>query len=167
MKMLLIMVTTMSTAMIMSSHPLSMGFNLIILTMMLSMIMSMIMKYSWYSYILVLVMLGGMLILFMYMATIASNEMMKFSMKMMKIMLFIMIMSAIIMKNEYYMSMENIMPMMENQQNMSMMKLFNTKNMIITILLAVYLLVTMIYITYITNMFEGPMRKKNYEKTNS
>nr|YP_011010365.1 NADH dehydrogenase subunit 6 [Metrocoris acutus]WPW46980.1 NADH dehydrogenase subunit 6 [Metrocoris acutus] len=161
MKMIYMMIITLSTIMMGMSHPLSMGFNLILLTMMLSMIMNLIMKYSWYSYILVLVMLGGMLVLFMYMASIASNEIMKFSAKMTMIAMLIMVISITILKNDMYMNMNSIIPVIENQQNMSLMKLFNSKSSIITIMLAMYLLITMIYVIFITNVFEGPMRKKS------
>nr|YP_011010378.1 NADH dehydrogenase subunit 6 [Metrocoris triangulatus]WPW46993.1 NADH dehydrogenase subunit 6 [Metrocoris triangulatus] len=161
MKLMYMFVTMMSTIMIMARHPLSMGFNLILMTAMLSMMMNLFMKYSWYSYILILVMLGGMLVLFMYMASVASNEIMKFSLKMMLTTIMVTIIVTIFMKNEMIMNMQTIIPTIENQQSMSMMKLFNSKTMIITILLAMYLLMTMIYVIFINNVFEGPMRKKN------
>nr|YP_010270171.1 NADH dehydrogenase subunit 6 [Potamometra zhengi]UJY96897.1 NADH dehydrogenase subunit 6 [Potamometra zhengi]UJY96910.1 NADH dehydrogenase subunit 6 [Potamometra zhengi]UJY96923.1 NADH dehydrogenase subunit 6 [Potamometra zhengi] len=161
MKMIITIIMTLSTSMIMMKHPLSMGFSIILLTMLTAIMMNMMIKYSWYSYILVLVMLGGMLVLFMYMASIASNEIMKFSMKILLLMVITFIMSNLLINNE----MDNMTPpnmyFIENQNNMSMMKLFNSKTSIITILLASYLLITMIYVIFITNMFEGPMRKKS------
>nr|YP_011010703.1 NADH dehydrogenase subunit 6 [Metrocoris communis]WPW47383.1 NADH dehydrogenase subunit 6 [Metrocoris communis] len=161
MKMIYTMIIILSTIMMGLSHPLSMGFNLILLTILLSTTMNLIMKYSWYSYILVLVMLGGMLVLFMYMASIASNEIMKFSVKMIMMSFMVMIIMMLIMKNDMNMNMNTIISVIENQQNMSMMKLFNSKSSIITVMLAMYLLITMIYVIFITNVFEGPMRKKN------
>nr|YP_011010404.1 NADH dehydrogenase subunit 6 [Metrocoris inthanon]WPW47019.1 NADH dehydrogenase subunit 6 [Metrocoris inthanon] len=161
MKIMYMMITALSTMMIMSQHPLSMGFNLILLTLILSMSMNLFMKYSWYSYILILVMLGGMLVLFMYMASVASNEIMKFSLKMVMSPLMVVIISFFLLKNEMMTNINMIIPTIENQQTFSMMKLFNSKSMIITILLAMYLLITMIYVIFIVNVFEGPMRKKN------
>nr|YP_011010560.1 NADH dehydrogenase subunit 6 [Halovelia lannae]WPW47201.1 NADH dehydrogenase subunit 6 [Halovelia lannae] len=160
MKILMTMMLTLSTTIIMTKHPLSMGFMIIIQTMILSIIINLMMKYSWYSYILVLTMLGGMLILFMYMASIASNEMMKWSTKMFLIMIitFTLIM---LMKNKFIIMDYNNITIMENQQNMNLMKLFNTKSSMLTIMMAMYLLITMIYVIFITNTFEGPMRKKN------
>nr|YP_010268845.1 NADH dehydrogenase subunit 6 [Halobates hayanus]UIG88224.1 NADH dehydrogenase subunit 6 [Halobates hayanus]UIG88228.1 NADH dehydrogenase subunit 6 [Halobates hayanus] len=161
MKMIFTIMIMMSTTMMMLKHPLSMGFNLILITFTSSITMSMWMKYTWYSYILVLVMLGGMLVLFMYMASIASNEIMKFSFKTM-IMMMISIMIAMILLNEEMLSYNSIIiQTMDGQQNMSMMKLFNSKSSYITIMMALYLLMTMIYVIFITNTFEGPMRKKN------
>nr|YP_011010586.1 NADH dehydrogenase subunit 6 [Halobates poseidon]WPW47240.1 NADH dehydrogenase subunit 6 [Halobates poseidon] len=161
MKMILIMMITASTMLMVLNHPLSMGFNLILITFLSSMVMSIWMKYTWYSYILVLVMLGGMLVLFMYMASIASNEIMKFSLKTMILMMTTMIMTMILLKEEMLSYNTTMIQTMDSQQNMSMMKLFNTKSSIITIMMALYLLMTMIYVIFITNTFEGPMRKKN------
>nr|QEH58971.1 NADH dehydrogenase subunit 6 [Rhagovelia sp. XD-2019] len=158
----LIMLTTL---IIMVNHPLSMGFLLILQTITTAMIMNMIMKNSWYSYILTLIMAGGMLILFMYMASIASNEIMKFSLKM--IMPATLIMMLFFMETENFMNFESNKMNLEMNQTLSLMKLFSTKSLIITILLALYLLMTMIYVISIINIFKGPMRMKNYENTNS
>nr|YP_011010690.1 NADH dehydrogenase subunit 6 [Halobates matsumurai]WPW47370.1 NADH dehydrogenase subunit 6 [Halobates matsumurai] len=161
MKMIFMLMITLSTTLIILKHPLSMGFNLILITFLSSMVMSIWMKYTWYSYILVLVMLGGMLVLFMYMASIASNEIMKFSFKTLIMIMTTMMISAIFLKEEMLSFNMTIIQTMDGQQNLSMMKLFNTKSSIITIMMALYLLMTMIYVIFITNTFEGPMRKKN------
>nr|YP_011010599.1 NADH dehydrogenase subunit 6 [Halobates alluaudi]WPW47253.1 NADH dehydrogenase subunit 6 [Halobates alluaudi]WPW47292.1 NADH dehydrogenase subunit 6 [Halobates alluaudi] len=161
MKMMFMLMITMSTTLTVLNHPLSLGFTLILITFLSSMIMSMWMKYTWYSYILILVMLGGMLVLFMYMASIASNEIMKFSFKTLIMIMTIMIISMIFLKEEMLSYNSTVIQTMDGQQNMSMMKLFNTQSSIITIMMALYLLMTMIYVIFITNSFEGPMRKKN------
>nr|YP_011010248.1 NADH dehydrogenase subunit 6 [Halobates nereis]WPW46837.1 NADH dehydrogenase subunit 6 [Halobates nereis] len=161
MKMIFMLMIASSTTLVILNHPLSMGFSLILITFLASMVMSIWMKYTWYSYILVLVMLGGMLVLFMYMASIASNEIMKFSFKTLIMIIFIMIMSAIFLKEEMLSYNSTFIQTLDGQQNMSMMKLFNTQSSIITIMMALYLLMTMIYVIFITNTFEGPMRKKN------
>nr|YP_010268797.1 NADH dehydrogenase subunit 6 [Halobates maculatus]UIG88112.1 NADH dehydrogenase subunit 6 [Halobates maculatus]UIG88132.1 NADH dehydrogenase subunit 6 [Halobates maculatus] len=161
MKMIFMLMITTTTIMTMLKHPLSMGFNLILITFLSSITMSIWMKYTWYSYILVLVMLGGMLVLFMYMASIASNEIMKFSFKIFITMIIFMIITTILLKMEMMSYSSTMIQTMDGQQNMSMMKLFNTQSSIITIMMALYLLMTMIYVIFITNTFEGPMRKKN------
>nr|YP_011010456.1 NADH dehydrogenase subunit 6 [Xenobates argentatus]WPW47084.1 NADH dehydrogenase subunit 6 [Xenobates argentatus] len=161
MKMILLMIITMSTIIIFMNHPLSMGFIIIIQTILLSMMINMMMKYSWYSYILILTMLGGMLILFMYMASIASNEIMKFSPKIMILTIITFMVTMVIVKNEFMMMNYQNLMIMENQQNMSLMKLFNNKSSMLTIIMAMYLLMTMIYVIFMINTFEGPMRKKN------
>nr|YP_011010638.1 NADH dehydrogenase subunit 6 [Halobates bryani]WPW47318.1 NADH dehydrogenase subunit 6 [Halobates bryani] len=161
MKLIFMFMIATSTTLITLNHPLSMGFSLILITFLSSMVMSIWMKYTWYSYILVLVMLGGMLVLFMYMASIASNEIMKFSFKTLILIMTTMIVSAIFLKEDMLSYNSAIIQTADSQQNMSMMKLFNTQSSIITIMMALYLLMTMIYVIFITNTFEGPMRKKN------
>nr|YP_011010131.1 NADH dehydrogenase subunit 6 [Halobates germanus]WPW46642.1 NADH dehydrogenase subunit 6 [Halobates germanus]WPW46655.1 NADH dehydrogenase subunit 6 [Halobates germanus]WPW46759.1 NADH dehydrogenase subunit 6 [Halobates germanus]WPW46772.1 NADH dehydrogenase subunit 6 [Halobates germanus] len=161
MKMIFMIMIMMSTTMMALKHPLSMGFNLILITFMSSITMSIWMKYSWYSYILILVMLGGMLVLFMYMASIASNEIMKFSFKTLVMMMISIVVTMILLKEEMLSYNSIMIQTMDGQQNMSMMKLFNTQSSYITIMMALYLLMTMIYVIFITNTFEGPMRKKN------
>nr|YP_011010612.1 NADH dehydrogenase subunit 6 [Halobates robustus]WPW47279.1 NADH dehydrogenase subunit 6 [Halobates robustus] len=161
MKIIFMLMITMSTLLMILNHPLSMGFSLILITFLSSMLMSIWLKYTWYSYILVLVMLGGMLVLFMYMASIASNEIMKFSFKTLIMVIITMTITSILLKEEMLSYSNSIIQTMDSQQNMSMMKLFNTKSSIITIMMALYLLMTMIYVIFITNTFEGPMRKKN------
>nr|YP_009434161.1 NADH dehydrogenase subunit 6 [Mylabris aulica]APB02827.1 NADH dehydrogenase subunit 6 [Mylabris aulica] len=61
-------------------HPLSLGLVLLAQTSLVSLISGRLCPNFWFSYILFLIMIGGMLILFIYMTSIASNE--KFSMNM-------------------------------------------------------------------------------------
>nr|WQM87279.1 NADH dehydrogenase subunit 6 [Esakia johorensis] len=161
MKTLITIMVMLSTMLISLKHPLSMGFNLILTTVTISITMGIMMKYTWYSYILILVMLGGMLVLFMYMASIASNEIMNFSLKLTMTTIIVSLLTFMLLKNEMLMYNFTMIENIENQQNMSMIKLFNGKSSIMTIMMALYLLITMIYVIYITNTFEGPMRKKN------
>nr|UJG10825.1 NADH dehydrogenase subunit 6 [Ips typographus]UUG47430.1 NADH dehydrogenase subunit 6 [Ips typographus]UUG47547.1 NADH dehydrogenase subunit 6 [Ips typographus] len=55
-------------------HPLSLGGILFTQTSLAALASSYLFMNSWYSYILFLIMIGGMLILFIYMTSIASNE---------------------------------------------------------------------------------------------
>nr|YP_009472905.1 NADH dehydrogenase subunit 6 [Aphelocheirus jendeki]AST10109.1 NADH dehydrogenase subunit 6 [Aphelocheirus jendeki] len=147
-------------------HPLSMGLILILQTMTVSMITGIMMNSFWFSYILFIILLGGALVLFIYMASIASNEKFSFSTKMMSTVI-IMLTSNIIfifMKDEiYFNSIWNlsIKSLNENEQLMTLIKLFNSQSMSLTILLVIYLLLTMIAITNVVNTFEGPMRSKS------
>nr|AVC55941.1 NADH dehydrogenase subunit 6 [Ips grandicollis] len=55
-------------------HPLTLGSILFFQTSLAALASSLLFSNSWYSYILFLIMIGGMLILFIYMTSIASNE---------------------------------------------------------------------------------------------
>nr|QFK69058.1 NADH dehydrogenase subunit 6 [Phymatostetha signifera] len=171
MKMMIIMMSMlMSTLFPTMKHPLSMGFILLMQTG-LSCMMNGMNNYSyWFSYLLFITFIGGMMVLFIYMASIASNMTFKFSIK---LMIMIMIMTMLLMT----MNMVDTMLMNENNMNefinyelmsknnnkemMSIMKMFNMPTMMITIMLIIYLLFTMISIIKITNKKEGPLRTKN------
>nr|AIW06338.1 NADH dehydrogenase subunit 6 [Teloganodidae sp. MT-2014] len=61
------------------SHPLSMGLVLLLQTVTISILTGLMNFNSWFSYVLFLVFLGGMLILFIYMTSLAPNEKFYFS----------------------------------------------------------------------------------------
>nr|UVF38375.1 NADH dehydrogenase subunit 6 [Cerogria popularis] len=79
MKILIFIMMLLSFLFMMFSHPISMGLILLIQTIMVSLMTSFIFLSSWFSYMLFLILIGGLLILFMYMTSIASNEKFKFN----------------------------------------------------------------------------------------
>nr|YP_009041217.1 NADH dehydrogenase subunit 6 [Gramastacus lacus]CDQ51980.1 NADH dehydrogenase subunit 6 [Gramastacus lacus] len=56
------------------THPLSMGLTLLTQTILVCLVTGTFNTSFWFSYILFLIFLGGMLILFIYIASLASNE---------------------------------------------------------------------------------------------
>nr|WKU84025.1 NADH dehydrogenase subunit 6 [Nuntianus cubanus] len=154
------------------NHPLSMGIMLLIQTLMICCISGLLTKSFWFSYILFLIFVGGMLVLFIYVTSLASNEMFSLSMKMLFlsfIYLFIMMIFMIFMDKMILMfnSLNNEMIsismlnsyMSENSLNLN--KLYNYPTNIITIMLIVYLLITLIATVKITKLFFGPLRSMN------
>nr|APX39833.1 NADH dehydrogenase subunit 6 [Apteropeda ovulum] len=147
-------------------HPLSCGLILLLQTILTAM-MSGLMNYNfWYSYILFLIMIGGMLVLFIYMTSIASNEKFKFNMKMMLFLIFtffLMIMMFMFTDFFYSNSTNQLMEMKMNwllNNNFSLMKYFNYPNYFIMIMLISYLFITLIAIVKITNFSFGSLRQK-------
>nr|ATD53073.1 NADH dehydrogenase subunit 6 [Paphnutius ruficeps]ATV98866.1 NADH dehydrogenase subunit 6 [Paphnutius sp. EMHAU-15062703] len=150
-------------------HPLSMGFMLLMQTMISCLINGMNNYSYWFSYLLFITFIGGMLVLFIYMASIASNEKFKFSLKLLTLIMIMtplmfmsmvdiqMTMSININENVNY----NLNSKINNKEILSVMKMFNYPTMMITILTIIYLLFTMISIISITNNSEGPLRMKN------
>nr|WGO57779.1 NADH dehydrogenase subunit 6 [Episymploce sp.] len=164
-----IMLMTMSTLLSISftqmNHPLAMGLMLLIQTVLISLLSGMLSQTFWFSYVLFLIFLGGMLILFIYVTSLASNEMFFLSMKMIVssitvmfflIIMFLMFKSSIYQNQEMYHFMS-----MNNSLINSLMKLYNQPTGIITILLASYLFLTLIAVVKITNIFKGPLRQMN------
>nr|YP_010385255.1 NADH dehydrogenase subunit 6 [Anatrichus pygmaeus]UPM51791.1 NADH dehydrogenase subunit 6 [Anatrichus pygmaeus] len=154
------------------NHPLAMGLTLLFQTIFISLITGMITKNFWFSYILFLIFLGGMLVLFIYVTSLASNEMFSLSIKsFMFNMFFMMTISFIIylfmdsmmfnlnMINEEMNSFNDYLFLKEN--SLSLNKLYNFPTNYITILLMNYLLITLIAIVKITKLFYGPLRTMN------
>nr|WRM53928.1 NADH dehydrogenase subunit 6 [Linnaemya omega] len=149
-------------------HPLAMGLTLLIQTTLITMSSGYMNKSFWFSYILFLVFIGGMLVLFIYVTSLASNEMFTFSIKLMLISMIMLMFFFILVsmlnkslmlqsKNLEIKSTFNINNyIMEN--SLSLNKLYNYPNNLLTILLMNYLLITLIAVVKITKTFKGPLR---------
>nr|YP_009564651.1 NADH dehydrogenase subunit 6 [Hoplasoma unicolor]QAY81948.1 NADH dehydrogenase subunit 6 [Hoplasoma unicolor] len=147
-------------------HPLSCGLILLTQTIFTALISGLMNYNYWYSYILFLIMIGGMLILFIYMTSIASNEKFKFSEKLLFI---ILLMSMIMISSltiDYFYSHLWISIMDIKSQNYifnnswAMNKYFNFPNNLLTFILINYLFITLIMTVKITKFSYGPLRQK-------
>nr|AVJ52596.1 NADH dehydrogenase subunit 6 [Sphyrocoris obliquus] len=144
------------------SHPLSMGFILILQTLIIAISAGMMLSNFFFSYIIMIIMLSGALVLFIYMASVASNEKFKTPVTMMitfsiAFILSIIIINKLDMMNDYLMN-NNI-----SQSMITLTKLFNSMSAYLTIMMIFYLLITMIIVSFIASSSEGPLRMKNYE----
>nr|UOA67853.1 NADH dehydrogenase subunit 6 [Sophianus sp.] len=154
----------MMTSMIMinMNHPLSMGIMLILQTILTSMITGMMMKTFWASYVLIITMLSGMLVLFIYMSSIASNE--KFyTMKLNNLTLMLIITMFLIPSDKMIIS-DNYWGLemgIYNYDTYTLNKIYLLENGFMTLMLVIYLFYAMIVSTQIVNILEGPMRMKN------
>nr|YP_010925408.1 NADH dehydrogenase subunit 6 [Figulus punctatus]WKD83639.1 NADH dehydrogenase subunit 6 [Figulus punctatus] len=162
--MLILLTTSLSLSMIMIfvSHPLSFGMILVIQTIIIS-LMTGIMYSTWYSYILFIIMIGGMLVLFMYMTNVASNEKFKLSKNI----------SIIVMSWTMLLTITQIMDTMliystslkpfskSSLLSLSLSKYLNFPMNSILILIMIYLLLTLIAVIKITNIKHGPLRHTN------
>nr|YP_010736868.1 NADH dehydrogenase subunit 6 [Macropsis ocellata]WEP24742.1 NADH dehydrogenase subunit 6 [Macropsis ocellata] len=160
--MLIKMMTILSIFMPMMKTPLSLGAVLMAQTILSTMLMNKMLLNSWFPMITFLMMIGGMMILFMYMSSIASNE--KFKMNMNLTMIFVTMMIAteeLMMETQINEAQDMIY--ISNQESISMTKLYNKKSYIITLLLVLTLLLTMISISNIVMFHKGPLRMKTYE----
>nr|AVN68331.1 NADH dehydrogenase subunit 6 [Ectobius sp. Z254C] len=144
-------------------HPLAMGLTLLIQTIIMSMISGMMSKNFWFSYILFLIFLGGMLILFIYVTSLASNEMFNTSTGMI-IMIMLLIPIMMLMTKNYWSELnlynqESMNFLVNSNLSTTLIKLYNHPTNLITIMLASYLFLTLIIVVKITNIFKGPLRK--------
>nr|QZP41104.1 NADH dehydrogenase subunit 6 [Geoscapheus dilatatus] len=146
------------------NHPLAMGLILLIQTIMISMITGLSTQSFWFSYVLFLIFIGGMLVLFIYITSLASNEMFIMSTKLLYLMLMIMPLLAFLMKmnflnltNQEYMMFLTI----NNSTPLPLLKLYSYPTGTLTIMMAIYLLITLIAVVKIINIFSGPLRQMN------
>nr|AWB98807.1 NADH dehydrogenase subunit 6 [Anopheles argyritarsis] len=150
-------------------HPLSMGLMLLIQTFLTCLITSIYVKTFWFSYVLFLIFLGGMLILFIYVTSLSSNEMfsMSFSLTMMGLMIFtIFTLLFLIMDKSLIdqfitnMEMEKLSNInnLINENILSLNKMYNFPTNLITLLLINYLFLTLLVTVKITKKFYGPLR---------
>nr|YP_009479976.1 NADH dehydrogenase subunit 6 [Paraona staudingeri]AVY51839.1 NADH dehydrogenase subunit 6 [Paraona staudingeri] len=155
------------------NNPLSMGLLILIQTLMICLISGMLIKTYWFSYILFLTFMGGLLVLFIYVSSIASNELFKPSFNL-KIILLISIFMMILyqmmyMNNLFWLNLSSNSDMnnfyllnlfINNENKINLTKLYNNQTFMIMLLLMIYLFITLIAVVKITNIFYGPLRSK-------
>nr|YP_010557037.1 NADH dehydrogenase subunit 6 [Ogcogaster segmentator]UYS92708.1 NADH dehydrogenase subunit 6 [Ogcogaster segmentator] len=169
---MMLMLTSMNMILSMNfiqmKHPLAMGLTLLLQTIIISLICGLFTHSYWFAYILFLIMLGGMLVLFIYVTSLASNELFSFSMKnfITSIMLMmLMLMMFMFMDNSLFTTNNMEMMMLSPENNLfienesSLIKLYNNPTMNITILMINYLLLTLIVVVKITNINYGSLRQ--------
>nr|YP_010309845.1 NADH dehydrogenase subunit 6 [Mocis ancilla]UMR54959.1 NADH dehydrogenase subunit 6 [Mocis ancilla] len=173
-KMLLsFLIIIISLFMMFMNNPLSMGLMILMQTLLVCMLSGMLIKTYWFSYILFLTFLGGLLVLFIYVSSIASNELFKPSFNM-KIMLYLCLFFIIpiqffFFNKLYWMNfsfnsdMNNLISLslfINNENKINLSKLYNNQTFMIMLMLIIYLFITLIAVVKITNIFYGPLRSK-------
>nr|WBK26866.1 NADH dehydrogenase subunit 6 [Bastilla crameri] len=155
------------------NNPLSMGLMILFQTLLTCLLSGMLIKTYWFSYILFLTFLGGLLVLFIYVSSIASNELFKpsFNAKMLFFLfsLLLFLIQIIFMNNLFWMNfsfnsdMNNFMSLsmfFNNENKINLTKIYNNQTFMIMLMLIIYLFITLIAVVKITNIFYGPLRSK-------
>nr|YP_010988404.1 NADH dehydrogenase subunit 6 [Chibiraga houshuaii]WOR75491.1 NADH dehydrogenase subunit 6 [Chibiraga houshuaii] len=159
-----------SFSMFFFNHPLSMMLLILAQTFLICLISGAMIETYWFSYILFLTFLGGLLVLFIYISSIASNEMFKFN-NFIKIMPFyiIFLMIAVYMgyKNifwlNFFINIEmdnyfNYLLFINNENLLNITKLYNNQTFLMMMMMMIYLFITLVTVVKITNIFYGPLR---------
>nr|YP_004934859.1 NADH dehydrogenase subunit 6 [Paracladura trichoptera]AET13110.1 NADH dehydrogenase subunit 6 [Paracladura trichoptera] len=149
-------------------HPLALGISLLIQTFFICLIVGTTSKTFWFSYTMFLIFLGGMLILFVYMTSLASNEMFSFSFKLLMYNILLLMNLYVILYISDKMMISSFMHNMENmmmneysfntENSINLNKLYNYPTNMITIMMISYLFVTLIAIVKMTKIFKGSLR---------
>nr|YP_010988671.1 NADH dehydrogenase subunit 6 [Allanaspides hickmani]WOR80976.1 NADH dehydrogenase subunit 6 [Allanaspides hickmani]WOR80989.1 NADH dehydrogenase subunit 6 [Allanaspides hickmani] len=149
-------------------HPLAMGLTLLVQTCFICITSGVINLSFWFSYILFLIFLGGMLVLFIYVTSLASNETFKFSTMLASffVWLFIGFFLFEMFFSDYLISYFNTLSLSSFYTQMSpelpmqniISLIYLPSLLLYTIFMMLYLLLTLIVIVKITNNSQGPLR---------
>nr|YP_003587444.1 NADH dehydrogenase subunit 6 [Papilio maraho]ACN91371.1 NADH dehydrogenase subunit 6 [Papilio maraho]UDY69697.1 NADH dehydrogenase subunit 6 [Papilio elwesi] len=168
------LIVLLSIMMLFLNHPLSMGLMILVQTLITCMLSGMLINSYWFSYILFLVFLGGLLVLFIYVSSVASNELFNTNFLLknsMIIMLFLSFFLSIMymynlnllnfLSNYEMMNMLNFFIFFNNENKINLTKLYNNQTYFMMLMLIIYLFITLVAIVKITNIFFGPLRTMN------
>nr|QFQ01341.1 NADH dehydrogenase subunit 6 [Nematocarcinus gracilis] len=147
-------------------HPLAMGMTLLVQTIIICAASGLSAKSMWFSYILFLIFLGAMLVLFIYVASLASNESFSLAPSLFLLTALIMIIGLLLttidplmtslkitLENSFLNNSEFIL---STKAHLSM--IYNPSSMNLTLFIIMYLLLTLIVVVKITSTFFGPLR---------
>nr|YP_010882025.1 NADH dehydrogenase subunit 6 [Isocapnia anguis]WID86712.1 NADH dehydrogenase subunit 6 [Isocapnia anguis] len=154
------------------THPLAMGLMLLVQTLLICLLTGLMTQSFWFSYALFLVFLGGMLVLFIYVTSLASNEIFSLSMKMILLSLLpltALMLTFLTVDNSLWMTnlfnndtlMINSTLMHQEAATTPLLKLYNQPTSLITLMLVLYLFLTLIAVVKITSITYGPLRSGN------
>nr|WRO39598.1 NADH dehydrogenase subunit 6 [Carsidara limbata] len=157
-KLILLNLMLMSSLMSNCSHPFMFSFFVLIQTIMISIMSQILMMSSWMSLTLFMIMVGGLMIIFMYTTSICSNQ--RFMMpKILNSILYLIVYLPIFMINEnFMMKIDNLY--LNNFNFKEFWKLFMPMSMISSMFMFLYLILALMVMMNIMNYNSGPMRKK-------
>nr|YP_009500814.1 NADH dehydrogenase subunit 6 [Palaemon annandalei]AXB37208.1 NADH dehydrogenase subunit 6 [Palaemon annandalei] len=148
------------------AHPLAMGLTLIAQTILICNIASLILSVGWFSYILFLIFLGATLVLFIYVASLASNEIFKITPMMMGILLtplmtipLFLLPETLLLPNKETLETSFLsfpQEMMSIQLKLNSM--YNPTSANLTAIIILYLLLTLVVVVKLSSKFSGPLR---------
>nr|WDW26458.1 NADH dehydrogenase subunit 6 [Branchinella kugenumaensis] len=144
-----LMILMVTSLMLFLNHPLSFALSLFVQTLLICLIISQV-SY-WVPLILFLIFLGGILVMFMYVASLSSNE--KFSFDISSFMI-VMVSSSI-----FYLMMEKN-PTIINEENFveQIESIINLSSSLMYIFMTIYLFLALILIVEFLNMNKKPLR---------
>nr|YP_009489527.1 NADH dehydrogenase subunit 6 [Bhutanitis mansfieldi]WDW20251.1 NADH dehydrogenase subunit 6 [Bhutanitis mansfieldi]SPP23404.1 NADH dehydrogenase subunit 6 [Bhutanitis mansfieldi] len=168
-----LMIIMFSILMFFLNHPLSMGLMILIQTLLTCLLSGMLCHSYWFSYILFLIFLGGLLVMFIYVSSIASNELFSLNLLNKTIMISMLIftilfllfykMNWLIFFFNYEMNnMLNLFIFFNNENKINLSKLYNNQTYMMMMMLIIYLFISLLAVVKITNIFFGPLRPSNY-----
>lgn len=150
-------------------HPLAIGLTLLLQTILICCTTGLSNLSFWFSYILFLIFLGGMLVLFIYVTSLASNEIFKpslISVLLITTFSFIgvvfLIFDPIILPWDNSIKMSSFEKLFCYSKDIQLIStIYRATNINLTIFIVFYLLLTLIVVVKVTGSFFGPLRLSN------
>uniref|UniRef100_A0AAU8G8E9 NADH dehydrogenase subunit 6 n=1 Tax=Colposcenia ignota TaxID=3230277 RepID=A0AAU8G8E9_9HEMI len=139
------------------TYPIPLGFMIMCQTLFTCIFIRAMTSSSWLTMTMFLIMVGGLMIIFLYMTSISSNNMMK-EIKKTKIFFIIILWYPISMMFINFNTLESLS--LIDSFNKEFLKMFSSTNYQSSMFLFVYLLVALVSFIKIMNLTKGPMRKK-------
>nr|YP_010324935.1 NADH dehydrogenase subunit 6 [Haemaphysalis qinghaiensis]UNO54064.1 NADH dehydrogenase subunit 6 [Haemaphysalis qinghaiensis] len=141
----MLIILAMSMLFLMMTHPIMMLMSVMMLTLYMSMIFYYISQFSMISLIMILLILGGMLIIFMYMVSLTPNNKISFNYKM----IFVTTMTLLLI---------NIEIQNKTLENFIFNKIYFYNFMNLIMLMMMYLILSLTVVMKLTNSNMSPMK---------
>nr|YP_010164881.1 NADH dehydrogenase subunit 6 [Jesogammarus hinumensis]QRN71586.1 NADH dehydrogenase subunit 6 [Jesogammarus hinumensis] len=166
------MMTTISTAIagisvlfVCTKMPLALASLVITQTMLISLSSFITFKTPWFSFILMMLFISGMMIIFVYVSSLASNEqtMMKTNYTPLFLVLAPFLLTLCAYNTSNNLNTTNITTLVEDQFNITALlnyKIYTNPIMTLTLTLIIYLLLALVVVVSITSNTKGPLRMK-------
>nr|YP_008757605.1 NADH dehydrogenase subunit 6 [Occasjapyx japonicus]AEV44870.1 NADH dehydrogenase subunit 6 [Occasjapyx japonicus] len=163
----MLMALTISTALLFTSlnHPMALGITLLTQSTIIAIMTGLTTKSFWFSYVMFLIFMGGMMVLFIYVASLTPNEMFSLSNPMLIMLvlptitiMMIMLDMTIASPNQIFIEAAQMDVM--SSQKITITKIYSPTLSIITTAIISYLFLTLIVVVKITNLWMGPVRLK-------
>lgn len=144
-------------------HPLRLGLILIFQTIIITIILGITSQTFWFSYILFLVIIGGILIIFIYIISLIFNKIFLQSIDStpLYIIIFILLIYLFLL---FFFKINSIEIFLNyyilNETSINLIKLYNFPINLINLIIISYLFFILIVVVKITNFYYGPLRIK-------
>nr|YP_009500763.1 NADH dehydrogenase subunit 6 [Trioza urticae]AWU49112.1 NADH dehydrogenase subunit 6 [Trioza urticae] len=158
MKIILAFMLTLSTFMMNLTHPLPLGLMILIQTIFICLITRIVTFSSWMPLTMFLVMVGGLMIIFIYVTSVCSNK--KFNKKKSKLSLFFILISILMIYNQSFMINFFDTVQLKDNFNFEFFKLFMPVNLSSSMFIFLYLLIALMIMINLLSKSKGPLRKK-------
>nr|AXI98737.1 NADH dehydrogenase subunit 6 [Pseudoniphargus sp. 1-Basque] len=153
-----------SSLMFMSmKSPLLLSITIILQTILISIIMTTFALSSWFSFMLLMVYLTGMMVIFIYVSSLASNDL--FTMNKSQFIVLLILTTPVLLvmfkSSLPFLTTTNSMPMdYVSSSAMKTIKMYSKPLYLMTVFLIIYILLAMIMVVKNTSFSSGPLRSK-------